>query len=260
MHQPFISDPKNPRETEPILAVGVDGCSAGWFFVEIKPDGTFRCGVVQAFHQLLRGTVDRTRIFVDIPIGLPDGRRERRCDQEARRVLGEPRRRSVFRAPARAVLHANDYDDARRLSLTETRTGLPKQAFGILGKCRELDRLLRDDPAMRTVVREIHPEVCFWAFNGGTPMKHYKKDGAGFRERLDLLKRIWPSASHEIERTLSEFKPYGKEVARDDAVDAMVAALTATAKAAALRTLPVEPPRDALGLPMEMVYAAPDAR
>ena len=182
------------------------------------------------------------------------------CDQEARRVLGEPRRRSVFRAPARAVLDADDYDDANRLSLTETGTGLTRQAFGILGKCREVDQLLRDNPAMRPVIREIHPEVCFWALGGGKPMKHYKKDNAGFRERLDVLQRTWPSASHEIERTLSEFKPYGKAVARDDAVDAMVAAVTATATADTLRTLPVMPPSDAFGLPMEMVYVAPDAR
>ena len=258
-HANANTDPKKPHEAEPILAVGVDGCSAGWFFVEIKPDGTIRCDVVQSLHQLVRGTAERARIFVDIPIGLPDGRRERQCDQEARRVLGEPRRRSVFRAPARAVLDADDYDDANRLSRMETGTGFTKQAFGILGKCREVDQLLRDDLTVRPVIREVHPEVCFWAFGGGKPMKHYKKDDAGFRERLDVLKRIRPSAAHEIERTLSEFKPYGKDVARDDAVDAMVAALTATAKAAALRTLPANPPRDAFRLPMEMVYVAPDA-
>ena len=252
-------DQEKSHEAEPILAVGVDGCSAGWFFVEIKPAGTFRCGVVQTFRQLVQGTVEDARIFVDIPIGLPDGRRERRCDQEARRVLGEPRRRSVFRAPTRAVLDTDDYHDANRLSLTETGTGLTRQAFGIHRKCREIDRLLRDDWAIRPVIREIHPEVCFWAFAGGKPMKHYKKDDAGFRERLEVLRRIWPSASREVERTLSKFKPYGKNVARDDAVDAMVAALTATASAAALRTLPVKPPRDAFGLPMEMVYVAPRA-
>ena len=71
----------------------------------------------------------------------------------------------------------------------ETGTGLTKQAFGILGKCREVDQLLRDDLTVRSVIREIHPEVCFWAFGGGKPMKHYKKDDAGFRERLDVLKR-----------------------------------------------------------------------
>ena len=42
------------HEADPILAIGVDGCSTGWFFVEIEPAGTFRCGVVQTLHQLVR--------------------------------------------------------------------------------------------------------------------------------------------------------------------------------------------------------------
>ena len=261
-HVDWNEDPKKPHEAEPILAVGVDGCSAGWFFVEIEPPGTFRCGVVQSLRQLVPGAAERVRIFVDIPIGLPDGRRERECDQEARRVLGEPRRRSVFRTPARAVLDADNYEDANRLSLMKTGTGLTKQAFGILGKCREVDQLLRDDRTVPPVIREIHPELCFWAFAGRKPMKHCKKDGAGFRERLDVLKRIRPSAAQEIERTLSEFKPNGKHVARDDAVDAMVAALTAAAKAR--RCEPCQRSRQEMRsgsrfrLPMEMVYVAPD--
>ena len=156
------------------------------------------------------------------------------------------------------MLDADNYEAANRLSRMETGIGLSKQAFGILGKCREVDQLLRDDCTVRPVIREIHPEVCFWAF-AGKPMTHYKKDDAGFRERLDVLKRIRPSAAQDIERTLSDFKPYGKDVARDDAVDAMVAALTAAARVAALRTLPAKPPRDVYRLPMEMVYVAPDA-
>ena len=48
-----------------------------------------------------------------------------------------------------------------------------------------------------------------------------------------------------------------KDVRRDDAVDAMVAALTASTEGSALRTLPPNPPQDSVGLPMEMVYAEP---
>jgi len=258
-HTERNKDPRKPHEAEPLLAIGADGCSAGWFFVEIKAPGTFRCGVVQSLRELIADVTKRARVLVDIPIGLPDGRYERECDQRARRVLGEPRRRSVFRAPTRAVLDAESYNYAKRVNLMETGVGLTKQAFGILGKCREVDQMLREDQTARSVIREVHPEVCFWAFAGRKPMRHYKKDDAGYRERLDVLKRIRPAAAQEIERTLGEFKPHGKDVARDDAVDAMVAALTAAAQAEALRTLPVKPPKDACGLPMEMVYVAPDA-
>ena len=48
-----------------------------------------------------------------------------------------------------------------------------------------------------------------------------------------------------------------KDVRLDDAVDAMVAALTASAEGSALRTLPPNPPKDSVGLPMEMVYVEP---
>ena len=54
---------------------------------------------------------------------------------------------------------------------------------------------------------------------------------------------------------LRQFKR--KEVARDDAVDALAAAVTAAAPAAALRTLPPQPHEDRTGLRMEMVYVEP---
>ena len=46
----------------------------------------------------------------------------------------------------------------------------------------------------------------------------------------------------------------GHEVAVDDVVDAVALAYTARPGAGALRSLPPEPPTDATGLPMRMVY------
>ena len=239
-------------EAEPVLAIGVDGCRAGWFYVALEPSGTSRWGIVRELGELVLDSCGPARIFVDIPIGLPDGHSERDCDLAARRELGEPRRRSVFRAPARAVLSAVGYEDANRRSRKATGKGLSTQTFGIVPKCREVDRLLRGNEKARRMVREVHPEVCFWALAGRRPMKHKKTSEEGFRERLHVLRRFRPSAEQEIQGILSQFKR--KDVARDDAVDAMVAALTASAEATALRTLPPEPPRDSVGLPMEMVF------
>ena len=115
--------------------------------------------------------------------------------------------------------------------------------------------MLRGNAKARRIVREIHPEVCFWAFAGRRPMEHNKKTEEGFRERIELLERFRPSAEREIEDMLRQFKR--KEVARDDAVDALAAAVTAAAPAAALRTLPPQPHEDRTGLRMEMVYVEP---
>lgn len=239
----------------PPTAIGVDGCPAGWFFVALEPSGRSRWGIVRTLADLAGETSEPARVFVDIPIGLLDGPGPRECDRMARRALGGRRASSVFPAPARPVLDAVDYEDAKRLSRGATGKALSRQAFAILHRCREVDRLLRDDAKARRIVREIHPEVCFWAFAGQRPMEHNKKTEEGFRERIALLERIRPSAEQEIEAMLRRFKR--REVARDDAVDALAAALTASAPAAALRTLPPQPQVDRAGLRMEMVYVEP---
>jgi predicted RNase H-like nuclease/uncharacterized protein YutE (UPF0331/DUF86 family) len=249
---PPTGPPSRATEGEAVLAVGVDGCPAGWFYVVLQPSGTSRWGIVGHLGELVQEVSEPARIFVDIPIGLPNDHSERECDLAARRKLGEPRRRSVFRAPARAVLQAVDYEDAKHRSRAVTGKDLSAQTFGIVPKCSEVDRLLRGNTKARKIIREVHPEVCFWALAGRRPMKHNKGKPEGFRERVAVLKQLRPAAEQEIEGMLSQFAR--KDVARDDAVDAMVAALTASAETTALRTLPPEPPRDSVGLPMEMVF------
>ena len=69
---------------------------------------------------------------------------------------------------------------------------------------------------------------------------------------MAALKQLRPAVEQEIEKVLTAVKP--RDAAPDDAVDAMAAALTASADAVRLRTLPPDPPMDSEGLPMEMVY------
>ena len=254
--EPQNGDPRSPDgPTAPALAIGVDGCRAGWFFVALEPAGTTRCGVVRTLQELVRDAREPARLFVDIPIGLPVGPGGRECDQLARRELG-PRASSVFPAPARAVLDAVDYEDAKQRSLRVTGKSLSKQAWAIVPKCREVDRLLRDDAKARRIVREVHPELCFWALAGRRPMQYGKKHEQGIQERIEVLKRVHPSAARETEGML-ERRP--RSVARDDIVDAMAAAVTAAADDAEIRTLPPRPPRDAFGLPLEMTYVERDS-
>ena len=245
-----LADPGGANRIRPALAIGADGCPEGWFFVALEPSGTTRHGVVGSLLELVCEAREPARLFVDIPIGLPDGPGGRECDRLARRELG-PRRSSVFPAPARTVLGAVDYEDAKRRSLKTIGKKLSRQAWAIVPKCREVDRLLRDDAKARRIVREVHPELCFWALAGRRPMQNSKKEEQGIRERLEVLKQVHPSAARETAAML-ERRP--GSVAQDDIVDAMVAAVTAAADDAAIRTLPPRPPTDALGLPMEMIY------
>lgn len=67
-------------------------------------------------------------VGIDIPIGLPEVG-PRRCDLEARRMIGA-RRSSVFPAPMRGLLGAATYDEAVSRAVALSGKGLSRQAFG----------------------------------------------------------------------------------------------------------------------------------
>ena len=242
----FVSCPAS------FAAYGVDGCRAGWFFVALMPSRKIRWGVVRTLEELLETASDSDRIFVDIPIGLLAGPGQRLCDAAAREVVG-PRRSSVFSAPVREVFGATSFEDAQRLSQRVAGKGISKQAFAITQKIEQVDTLLRRCPRARNLIREVHPEVCFWALAGGRPMVHNKGKRHGCFERAAILKAVRPSAEDELSAISASYPR--RMVARDDAPDAMAAALTAAQDPSMLRTLPAAPPLDRHGLPMEMVFA-----
>ena len=69
-------------------------------------------------------------------------------------------------------------------------------------------------------MREVHPELCFRAFNDCQPMTFSKKKPTGRAERLVVLTKE-DSGSEEIyEQACSKF--LRKVVGRDDVLDALV--------------------------------------
>jgi predicted RNase H-like nuclease len=243
-HKPHFNTPK--------FVVGVDGCRAGWLAVNLAPAASWDIAVFPAFAALWKEHRGAALLLVDIPIGLKDGgSEERRCDQEARRLLG-PRRSSVFPAPCRPAVYAPDYDAAIRENRRRTGRSIFKATWNITPKIREVDEVLLRDAAARRTIREVHPEVCFWAINGGAPLSHAKKTAAGFRERLELLKRAYPEAEAVISKA-SAVLPR-RDAAPDDLLDALAAAVTALLGQTGLDVIPAAPEQDARGLPMEMVH------
>ena len=171
------------------VAYGVDGCPEGWLYVALLPSGQICWGVVEALDELVARATDFDRIFVDIPIGLPNGPGQRQCDICARRKLG-PLRSTVFPAPVREVFCAISFAEAQHISHAVAKKGISKQSFAISGKIAQVDSLLRRCPRARKLIREVHPEICFWALNGGKPMKGTKKRKRGFGERVNVLKAV----------------------------------------------------------------------
>ena len=106
-------------------AYGVDGCKTGWFWIALTPSNKVAWGIEETIASLVARAAESDRIFIDIPIGLPNGPGERLCDKEAREKLGQPRGSSVFPAPARPVLQAKGYPEANRISENTIGKGYP---------------------------------------------------------------------------------------------------------------------------------------
>lgn len=102
-------------------AAGVDGCKAGWCVAVVrgvdKDDAESileleRFFVAGTFAEVLSKASDCKLVCVDIPIGLSDGQKLRRCDVAARKLLRRPRAGSIFPPPIRPCLATNEYKTA----------------------------------------------------------------------------------------------------------------------------------------------------
>ena len=230
---------------------GSDGCSFGWFRASREMQtGALRFDAVRSVEELTTLHPEPTVLALDIPIGLTDaGQRE--CDRAARRCLGWPRRTSVFPAPIRPALMAASRQEASRLTAERDGRRVGAQAWALYPKIRAVDAWLASGGCEQGRVREVHPEVCFWAWNGGRPMAAGKKSRAGRRDRLELVEGwLGEGVLQRARGTLLR-----RDVADDDILDALAALWTAMRMArAAADTLPGRPPTDATGLRMEIVY------
>jgi predicted RNase H-like nuclease len=210
---------------------------------------SLRFSIAQDLRPLFDRAGSTSLIAIDIPIGLPE-HEPRACDAEARRLLGWPRRASVFSPPVRQALHANTFSDALCINRKVGGIGISKQAFCIMPKIREVDVLMNRD--RQHYIREVHPEVAFAQLEG-RPMLHNKKTLPGRAERIAALQKAGLHISSEW-LTGERFRLGASRIAPDDLVDALVCLITAfhihTGRSQSLgRTVQ----KDAKGLLMEIV-------
>ena len=151
--------------------VGVDGCKGGWFSVGLDNGDGYEVPVFKTFCELLDHYSAAKLVLVDIPIGLlEDGPGERACEPLARKVL-RARHSSVFPVPPRVLVckkveNNMTYECTNDLSKSISRKGITRQTYHVMDKIAEVDTVLLDRGVSATPpVREVHPEVCFWALN-----------------------------------------------------------------------------------------------
>ena len=247
---------------------GIDGCPVGWFGIGLTARGRMDCFIaadIKEAYSLLRKNGARLAL-IDIPIGLPSDDRGRQCDKDARELI-KPRGGAVFPVPCRPAIEAYRKapgDEASKkkagklASVKVTGGCLSEQTWAIVPKIDEVDLFLCGNRAARKLLREVHPEVCFRTL-AGVPLAYSKKKPEGREERIRILRKWLPrepaSSCNPFVDELLGFNR--KDVGKDDILDALVAAITAREFCPEYyRTLP-HPPRDDVGLPMEMLYVHP---
>jgi len=233
---------------------GADGFQDGWIAVLRHPaTGRTRRRTVEDVATLLELPEAPAVLGIDMVLGLPDQAEPggRRCDRAARQLLGHPRGTSVFSPPAHAALNADTYDEAVRQNRASgpDAPGLSKQTFYLMPKMQALAK--RMTPAQQERVREVHPELAFYAMNDDAPVAHSKHTEVGRNARIELL------ADHgfsDLESILSSLT--GRPLGADDVLDAHAACWTArrllrgTAERCPPRDEPL--PRNDRGLRMEI--------
>ncbi len=229
---------------------GVDGCRAGWVIVLVSPQAQehqeLKVQLCTDFDAILALRPTPGIIAIDIPIGLLEERQAggRACDRLARRLL-PGRTSSVFSPPIRRALEATDYEQVRR-------HGLSIQAFGIVPKIREVDRLMT--PALQRRMAEVHPELAFRSLTGA-PMQNNKKTLTGRAERIQALESIgrFRTLRDTLDTVSTTYRR--SQLGVDDFLDACALAWVAVRIATGEATcLPSEPSIDQKGLRMEMWY------
>jgi len=246
--------------------VGVDGCRAGWFAVFLAAENYQACewetGLFSGFSSLVEFVKENfgqaePLILIDIPIGLKNGGSgERLSDIKARKVL-KARKSSIFPVPCREAIYAESYEKACEINKQLTGKSISKQAWNITPGIRDVDTFLVKNELFRGKVKETAPEVCFQAFTG-SPMRYSKKNPEGFSERLQALKNIFQAADKIVNSALSRYRR--KELAKDDILDALAAAVTAKmGMECGFEYLPWEPEKDSEGLNIQMAFCIPDS-
>lgn len=229
------------------LIAGVDGCPTGWLCITKQTDtGVIGAAIYPTASALIHQAPTPLFMMIDIPIGLPDAG-PRACDVQARQFIGQ-RRNSVFRAPIRPAIGKETRAQASQITYDVDGVRVGCQAWGIYPKIREVDVLLAANPELQNRVNEVHPEVCFRAWQGAE-LAHSKKDPLGRAERQTLI------GAQAFAAVRQQFTV--GQAGHDDIADAFAALWTAERRLAGVaRTIPANPnpPQDAVGLRMEMWY------
>lgn len=228
------------------VIAGVTPCPGGWLVLSARLAGVTVVAEDPFVLPKLTDVVDwRPRfdaVAINVPLGLYDEPTGpyRPCDEEARAMVGWPRRTAFAAVPSRAALHASR-EEAQAMEPWLRASDLRRFRW-----LREADAELQ--PFHQRFYFSAHPDLSYHQMNGDQVLRSSPHHEAGAVERLQLVRAKLPGA----ERYLTEAPPPGAAQLHVQ----QAAALLWTARRAAGRAMtrmPMDPTWDSTGMRMELV-------
>lgn len=238
--------------TDETVWVGAHYCGDSWLAVAFDAAGYDHAAVFDGIGDCwLRYQDVAEAVLVDVPVGLSaDG--DRTCDRLTRDCLG-PRASAVVSPPVPGAIRKRRYGVASRAHERQAGSPLSERAFAMSDTIAVLGDLLTEFPRASDVVAESNPELCYRVF-AGEPLERNRDTAGGYAERLRTLADLDRDAPPAVQSAAEAVA--GRDVAVSDVLDGMALAYTAWPGGGDRYSLPPDPPTDADGNPMRLVYRA----
>ena len=226
---------------------GVTPCPGGWLVVPARLAGVTVVAEEAFVLKSLQDVLDYRPKFdfgaINIPFGYPEypGQQYRRCDVEARDMIGWPRLVGVRPVPSRAALFAKSRKEALAIE-----PWLTKNDF----------RRFRWMKEAATEIQPFHSRsfysgnaaLSFQHMNGDVPLKTSPYHSDGQQERLELIRAKLPGVDDVVTRV----PPEGAgQVHMFEAASMLWTARRASGRA--ISRLPMDPEWDEAGIRVELV-------
>jgi predicted RNase H-like nuclease len=226
---------------------GVTPCPGGWLILPARLAGVTVIVeeplVVPTLLEVLEYKPKFEAAAINAPIGFVDepAGPYRACDEEAREMVGWPRRVAIKPVPSRAALRAPTRDAAVELEPWLTKDDLRRFRW-----IREAEQEFQ--PFHQRNWFAAHPDLSFHVLNGDQPLRSSPYQEHGVLERMHLVREKLPG----VEDVITQVPPPGAgQIHLLQAAGLLWTARRASGRA--INRLPTDPTWDSTGLRMELV-------
>jgi len=226
---------------------GVTTCPAGWLVIPGRLAGVTvvaeEAFTLRTFMEVLDYRPKFDFACVNIPFGYPQfpRRQYRRCDEEARELIGWPRMINVRPVPSRAALFAKSRTEAQDLEPWLTRNDLRRFKW-----MREA--AIEIQPFHSRSFYSANADLSFQHMNGDEPLTTNPYHEEGQVERLELIRQKMPGLDDVVNRV----PPQGAGLPHMFEAAAMLWSAR-RASGRAISRLPADPEWDDQGIRVELV-------